>query len=389
MKKTVRIIALACIIALLSGVMVSGANSASDPIITLGYIKNTLLPDLEKKASDKLTSAIEAVGTNKETDMRDFFADYENNISSRSFADAAASAVINSVKKNGGFVYKSDGGCDVRLYKGDKLTGDTGTEFVLKQGSASVTGPSGSEILDLSAGRSVPVGTAVSIYMKYMTSEMTNTGLSCVGDVSTVYVKGRYNIERRYEAQYTDIANALKSLGLFLGTDYGFELEKKASRIESLVMLIRMLGEEKAALNSLVKHPFTDVPAWADRYVAYAYQKGYTNGTSAKTFSPDLTVRADDYSTFVLRVLGYDDSKGDFNWSGATDFAVSKGVITAADKSMMTGGEFLRDYVVYYSKNALRSYLKGTQIKLIDKLVNSGAVSKSKLDSIDSSIWYM
>ena len=74
-------------------------------------------------------------------------------------------------------------------------------------------------------------------------------------------------------------AETLHALGLFRGTGEDengvpiYALEKTATRAEALVMLIRLLGEEDAALSSLAAHPFTDVPAWADRYVAYAYEK--------------------------------------------------------------------------------------------------------------------
>ena len=36
------------------------------------------------------------------------------------------------------------------------------------------------------------------------------------------------------------------------------------------------IGEEKAAQSFTGACPFSDVPAWAPRYVAYAYAKGYT-----------------------------------------------------------------------------------------------------------------
>lgn len=62
------------------------------------------------------------------------------------------------------------------------------------------------------------------------------------------------------------------------------------------------------------QHPsFQDVPEWALKYVAYAYAKGYSKGTSSTTFSPDELLDAKSYVTFVLRALGYDDSKGDFH----------------------------------------------------------------------------
>ena len=67
-------------------------------------------------------------------------------------------------------------------------------------------------------------------------------------------------------------------MGLFLGTDHGYELDRAATRVEGVVMLIRMLGEEEAALAYTGAQPFRDVPEWASKYVAYAYGMGYTKG---------------------------------------------------------------------------------------------------------------
>ncbi len=43
-------------------------------------------------------------------------------------------------------------------------------------------------------------------------------------------------------------------------------------------MFLRLIGEEGAALSSTAANPFADTPAWCDRYVAYAYEKGLYQG---------------------------------------------------------------------------------------------------------------
>ncbi|MBQ3378271.1 MAG: S-layer homology domain-containing protein [Clostridia bacterium] len=81
------------------------------------------------------------------------------------------------------------------------------------------------------------------------------------------------------------LAVSLKSLGLFRGvSDSDFDLERAPTRTEALVMLIRTLGRESEALDCTYSHPFTDVPSWADRYVAYGYENGLTNGISSTRF---------------------------------------------------------------------------------------------------------
>ena len=62
-------------------------------------------------------------------------------------------------------------------------------------------------------------------------------------------------------------AQMLYDIGLFRGTEKGFELDKPMTRAEAAAMLTRLLGAEKTALSGTWKHPFTDVPQWADKYV--------------------------------------------------------------------------------------------------------------------------
>ncbi|NLZ94407.1 MAG: S-layer homology domain-containing protein, partial [Bacteroidales bacterium] len=113
-----------------------------------------------------------------------------------------------------------------------------------------------------------------------------------------------------------DRANALKDLGLFLGTDKGFDLERAPTRVEALALLIRTLGEERASKGTWFdRHPFTDVPSWADNYVTYAYAMGYSNGVSATSFGSSDIATPEQFITFMLRALGYSDARGDFVWS--------------------------------------------------------------------------
>jgi hypothetical protein len=73
-------------------------------------------------------------------------------------------------------------------------------------------------------------------------------------------------------------------------------------------MLIRAMGKESEALGGSWSHPFTDVDSWADKYVGYGYEKGLTKGVSATQFGTG-NADSDMYLTFMLRALGYDDSK--------------------------------------------------------------------------------
>lgn len=129
------------------------------------------------------------------------------------------------------------------------------------------------------------------------------------------------NTQARWFATEESHAQALKNLGLFRGvSDTDFDLERPATRVEAVVMLIRLLGCENEALSRHDWHPFTDVPAWANDYIGYAYAEGLSNGISATEFGTG-DVSSAMYLTFALRALGYDDSQGDFTWSNPYDLA--------------------------------------------------------------------
>jgi hypothetical protein len=54
------------------------------------------------------------------------------------------------------------------------------------------------------------------------------------------------------------------------------------------------------------------------------------------------------YITYLLRSLGYDDSKGDFNWSEAVDKAYNIGLISSVEDKSTTNQpqSIIRDDVV-------------------------------------------
>ena len=175
--------------------------------------------------------------------------------------------------------------------------------------------------------------------------------------------------------RYEDSADVLNKLGLFAGSDLGYELERAPRRIEAGVMLIRLLGKEEEVLEGSYTHPFEDVPSWADKYVGYMYENGLTKGTSDKTFGSNDLTDANSYATFVLRSMGYDDSKGDFSWSTAVNSAVENGLLSDEEAVRLKSDQFLRDDMVNVSLNALSCEIKTGNMKLIEMLMDQGAVS--------------
>ena len=194
--------------------------------------------------------------------------------------------------------------------------------------------------------------------------------LSFIIAVTLIISSFACNCIAKRDTGYAEIlAEELKELGLFRGvSDTDFDLDRAPSRLEALVMLIRILGEEDEAVNGNWNHPFEDVPTWADKYVGYAYAKGYSKGQSETIFGAG-EADAVTYMTFVLRALGYSDAEGgDFKWDSPYMLAAGIGVIN--DSVDIEG--FLRADVVIVSHTALSAYIKGTKETLAQKLIASG-----------------
>ena len=110
-------------------------------------------------------------------------------------------------------------------------------------------------------------------------------------------------IDNGYPGDTEAQAQMLCDLGLFRGTENGFELEKPMTRAEAAAMLTRFFGAEQEALAGDWSHPFTDVPQWADKYVGWLYESGLTKGTSASTYDAEENVTCEQYNTFLARAL--------------------------------------------------------------------------------------
>ena len=163
-------------------------------------------------------------------------------------------------------------------------------------------------------------------------------------------------------ADQENAAWTLYHMGLFQGTNTDkegfpvFSLSDAPTRAQGVTMLVRLLGQEKAALEGTWTTPFTDVPEWAQPYVGYAYAKGLTNGTGETTFSADKALSATEYLTLILRALGYD-SASDFAWDSAWTLTDKLGITNQVYSAATT--TFLRGDVAWVSAQALSAKEKG------------------------------
>lgn len=166
-------------------------------------------------------------------------------------------------------------------------------------------------------------------------------------------------------------ADTLNTLGLFKGTDKGYELEKPLTRIQALIMLIRLSGAENDALypEEEPAHPFTDCPTWegAESYIAYGYANKITSGISETSFAPNSSASLQMYATFVLRALGYTENV----WENWESLAKEAGIINDSTERE----NFKRGDAVIISRAALDAKLYGEEKTLKESLIEKGVTS--------------
>lgn len=185
-------------------------------------------------------------------------------------------------------------------------------------------------------------------------------------------------------AQRELVAKGLFAMGLFKGYDEtgsNFGLNDRVSREQALVILIRMLGQEKDALNWKGGQPYTDVPDgnWAKSYIGYAKDKGLTVGIGNNQFGMGRYANMQEMTIFALRGLGYSDASDvkDFNWNTCLTFAKSKGILSS-DQAV---SPFTRGEAVDIILGSLAANIKGQDYDLLSKLMNQGVVTQAQYDN--------
>ncbi len=344
-KRTLPLVLL--LAASLLGFAAAAGGDAGDPLVSLSYLQSVFLPKAGSAVQERL--------------------------------DASGDAVYRAVEAGLSGSAASGGGSwsELRLKQGDVLNISTGGQMLLLAGRATAQFDAGA-VVDTTDGDELAAGAALEARHRYLAAESTSARFSVASRTAVVKYCGGFVSPSSNTPDYNAMASALKSLSLFRGTGTGygsgFDLELAPTRIQALVMLIRLLGEEDAALAFSASQPFKDVPQWADRYVAYAYACGYTNGVSATQFAPNAAASAGMYVEFVLRALGYSDTTHT-DVSTAAARALESGVLTSGEKMTLEANDFLRSDVVYLSWYALDTPLCGETRLLREKLAADGVFS--------------
>lgn len=176
-----------------------------------------------------------------------------------------------------------------------------------------------------------------------------------------------------FAANYTNCADSLHEMGLFQGTQNGYDLDRTPTRAEAAVMLVRLLGKEAEAKTLTYTAPFTDLKGWEKPYVQYLYSNGLANGTNRTTFNPTGKCTAQMYAVFLLRALGYSDT-ADFSYANAIETAREQGIY---DTGIINVQNFLRDDAAAASYTVLSISPKNSEGTLLDQLVSENAITEA------------
>ena len=128
-------------------------------------------------------------------------------------------------------------------------------------------------------------------------------------------------------ASYTDVTSkqnqeaieVLQAVGIMVGDNNGnFNPDQKVTRNEMAVVMSNLMDYRAATYAGT--SPFTDVPSWAEPYVAACWTNGITSGYTKTTYGGSDTVTTSQAALMLMKALGYFQYSSDFgsDWQFAT-----------------------------------------------------------------------
>ena len=364
-KAKITALAILLVASLLIAATATG-GTPSDPLVSKSYVDlkffDSMISEIETRVDSAVTS-FKNKYIEKASDAVKI--PYNDEI----YADALADEVLDSLQSEGRYLYSTSSAKLKKFISGDVISGRQGMIFTVKSGYVRCTS---GKVINITKGIEASSPCGIGNNTKYMFPE-NGGSIEIITKDADVLIDGVYSVSS-YKLKYSDEAYALKKLGLVRGAANGMELYRGNTRAESITMLIRLLGEEENALMAEHYHPFTDVDAWAQRYVGYAYRMGYTKGVSNTRYGGSEMTTSIQYMTFISRSLGYSEEAGDFKYASAIEDAVRLGVIPQSTASELYSSEFRRDHVMHISYLAMSAKVKGSNRTLLSKLVANGAV---------------
>ena len=190
-------------------------------------------------------------------------------------------------------------------------------------------------------------------------------------------------------SSYTDVADTdnveaievLKAVGIMVGDENGdFNPDENVTRNEMAVVMSNLMAYNVATYKDT--SPFTDVPSWAEPYVAACYTNKITAGTSATTYGGSENVTTAQAALMLLKALGYFQYSSDFgsDWQLAT---VSQGNkidlfddVDSGVREAMTRNDLAQLVLNTLESGTVEAEKTGQDISVGDITITSGVTYK-------------
>ena len=198
-------------------------------------------------------------------------------------------------------------------------------------------------------------------------------------------------------ASYADVTSkqneeaieVLKTVGIMVGDENGkFNPDAKVTRNEMAVVMCNLLDYTVASYKGT--SPFTDVPEWAEPYVAACYTNGITSGYGKVTYGGNDTVTTGQAALMLLKALGYFQYSADFgsDWlvettkNGSTA-GLFDGVATGA-KEALTRNDVAQMVLNALEADLVKAEKNGSDVQVGDIVISGGKATYDSRTGTDS-----
>ena len=194
-----------------------------------------------------------------------------------------------------------------------------------------------------------------------------------LGSVGTTFAGNlEDNLKKLRTDDYDKQVQAFVAMGIMEGDDDGnLMLEDHLTRAQAAAIYTRLFGMdwESHEFNTTgYKTGFTDVPQWAARYVNFLHSLGIANGVSKDKYGSDDILTEAQFTTMILRGIGYSDKDGEFTWDKSLEKALEINMLTdKVVKEITADSKFTRGEMIKVAYNALFQNNKKGEMLLLNR----------------------
>lgn len=331
MKKIIAAVIAAAMLAGL-GVCALAAGGADDPLISLSWLNEVILPDIIGQA-EKLYS--ETLG--------------------KLFSDTLTRLDELKIPDRSGYGY-APMFTRLELEDGSAVELDSFGCFVLLEGTAKLKVLSG-EVIDIAEARVCADGEMLTPGKKYFAAEDSGASVRIYSEYAEGMADGYYKItppgELPAEEAFLDVSAghwaaeyifSLASRGIVNGVGgHMFDPEGQVTRAEFVTILGRMYAREDAEYYSETGFDDADIDLWYGPYVAWAADKGIVTGYDDGSFKPAEKITREQMALIMQRaapLAGRETDCGEgegFSDGGEVSFWAAEAVNWAQATGLMNG----------------------------------------------------